>query len=120
MVAPMEQSSLTPTVRYDRDGSRAIVEVHGDLDVATSEEFRAFLTSTVDGGVKELIVNMLGVTYLDSTGLSCFIAARNKIREVDGSIALVITSPQVLKILHITGLIAVFSIYATEAEATAS
>ncbi len=116
----MEQSPLAPTVRFDRDGSRAIVEVHGDVDVATSEEFRAFLMSTIDGGAQQLIVNMLGVTYLDSTGLSCFIAARNKIREVDGSIALVIASPQVLKILEITGLTDVFSIYATEAEATAS
>jgi anti-anti-sigma regulatory factor len=37
-----------------------------------------------------------------------------------GSIALVIASPQVLKILEITGLTDVFSIYATEAEAAAS
>jgi anti-sigma B factor antagonist len=94
-----------------------VVEVIGEIDVYTSPKVKEIISELIDKGNYNLVVNLEGVRYIDSTGLGVLIGALKKVREKDGSISLVCTNPQIKKIFNITGLVKIFGIYKTEDEA---
>lgn len=93
------------------------IEVHGEIDVYTSPKVKEIITELIDKGNYNLIINLEGVRYIDSTGLGVLIGALKKVREKDGCINLVCNNPQIKKIFNITGLVKIFGIFKTEEEA---
>jgi anti-sigma B factor antagonist len=65
----------------------------------------------VVGGDVDLVVDLTGVTFLDSTGLGALIGARRKTHAFKGSFALVCNDDQLLRLFQITGLDKVFEIH---------
>ena len=56
-------------LEYRLDGGVAVVKVIGDLDVFTSGEFREGLLRVIsDESERSLVVNLAGVSFIDSTG----------------------------------------------------
>ena len=98
------------------DDTQAI-EVHGEIDVYTSPKVKEIITELIEKGNYNLIINLEGVRYIDSTGLGVLIGALKKVREKDGCINLVCNNPQIKKIFNITGLVKIFGIFKTEEEA---
>ncbi|MDE2571630.1 MAG: STAS domain-containing protein [bacterium] len=83
------------------------------VDGLTAARLKKTFRSHVDSGRFLHVVDMLDVELLDSTGLGALIASMRSVREVGGTVRLVVVDPQILKILHLTGLDKVFSIHAT-------
>jgi len=103
------------------EGNRAhAVEVQGEIDVYTSPRVKETINELIDAGHYNMVVNLEGVRYIDSTGLGVLIGALKKVREKNGKIVLICTNPQIKKIFNITGLIKIFDIYKDEAEALGS
>ena len=50
------------------------------------------------------MVDLTGVTFLDSTGLGVIVKALKRTREADGTLAVATESERVLKVFRITGL----------------
>lgn len=98
------------------DGAHA-VEVQGEIDVYTSPRVKETINELIDQGRYNLVINLEGVRYIDSTGLGVLIGALKKVREHDGRILLICTNPQIKKIFNITGLVKIFEIFKTEEEA---
>lgn len=96
------------------------VEVQGEIDVYTSPRVKETINELIDAGNYNMVVNLEGVRYIDSTGLGVLIGALKKVREKNGKIVLICTNPQIKKIFNITGLIKIFDIYKDEAEALGS
>jgi len=96
------------------------VEVQGEIDVYTSPRVKETINELIDAGNYNMVVNLEGVRYIDSTGLGVLIGALKKVREKSGKIVLICTNPQIKKIFNITGLIKIFDIYKDEAEALGS
>jgi len=63
------------------------------------------------------VVDLLGVTFLDSTALGVLVGALKRCREAGGDLRLVIAEPRILKVFEITGLTEVFTITPTIDEA---
>ena len=99
---------------------RTIVEVVGEIDVYTAPELREQLAELVDSGRHDIIVDMQGVEFLDSTGLGVLVGGLKRIRQHDGSMNLVCTQERILKIFRITGLTKVFPIHESVAAAVAA
>ena len=95
-----------------------ILDVEGEVDVYTSTQLKEIIVSTIDAGVKTIVMNMAKVEYLDSTGLGVLIGALKHLREKQGSLIIVAPSMRIMRIFEITGLYKIFSIYQTEAEAS--
>jgi len=95
-----------------------VVEVQGEIDVYTSPKVKEIITELIEKGNYNLIINLEGVRYIDSTGLGVLIGALKRVREKDGCINLVCNNPQIKKIFNITGLVKIFGIYKTEEEAS--
>ncbi len=85
----------------------------GSLDIATSPTVRAALVSESERGSHRLIVDLTHVDFLDSTGLGALIGGQRRAKEFDGEVRLVAKEGQILRLLRITGLLKVFSVYPT-------
>jgi anti-sigma B factor antagonist len=102
------------------EGGRAVVEVAGEIDVYTAPKLREQLADLVDSGRYDIIVDMGGVEFLDSTGLGVLVGGLKRVRLHEGTLRLVCEQERILKIFRITGLTKVFPIYASADEAVAA
>src|SRR5215475_1560828 len=104
---------------HSRDGIE-IVEVEGEIDVYTAPRLRELLIELVNSRFYQLVVDMEGVEFLDSTGLGVLVGGLKRVRAHDGAIDIVCTQGRILRIFKITGLSNVFSIYDTVEDALAA
>jgi len=98
---------------------RTVVQVAGEIDVYTAPQLRELLDQQIDAGRYQLVVDLSGVSFMDSTGLGVLVGRLKQIRVHDGSMQLVCAQDRVLKVFVITGLDKVFAIYPTVGEALA-
>lgn len=81
------------------------ITLSGEIDIAAVEELADGVLAEVDAaGADLLIVDVHGVTFIDSTGLGMLNALRKHQQAHDGSVALVGASPMLVKLLRITGM----------------
>jgi anti-sigma B factor antagonist len=99
---------------------RTVVQVAGEIDVYTAPQLRELLDQQIDAGRYHLVVDLSGVSFMDSTGLGVLVGRLKQIRLHDGSMELVCPHDRVLKVFIITGLDKVFAIYPTVGEALAA
>jgi anti-sigma B factor antagonist len=98
---------------------RTIVEVAGEIDVYTAPTLRERLTTLVDEGRTDLVVDLTQVRFMDSTGLGLLVGVLKRVRGLDGLLQLVIDSERLMKVFRITALTQVFTIRETLDEALA-
>jgi anti-sigma B factor antagonist len=91
----------------------SVFELTGSLDIATSPTVRASLIEASERGDHKLIVDLTKVDFLDSTGLGAIIGAQRRAKEFGGDVRLVVKEGQILRLLRITGLLKVLSVYST-------
>ena len=97
-----------------------VIDVQGEIDIYTAPRLRELLIDLVSQGSYQLVVSLDEVGFLDSAGLGVLVGGLKRVRAHDGSLDLVCTQQRILKILKITGLTAVFSIYETVDQAIAA
>ncbi len=102
----------------DEDG-RTIVAATGEVDVYTAPVLDDALSTAVAGGATRVVVDLSGVDFLDSTGLSVLVKALKRVRDSDGSLDVVVTAERVNKVFRITGLDQVIPVHASLADALA-
>ena len=96
----------------DEDGI-PVLGVSGEIDVATAPDLRDRLQGCVAKNQSTIVVDLLDVTFLDSTALGVLVGGLKRCRESGGDLHLVIAEPRILKVFEITGLTEVFPIHAT-------
>lgn len=109
------EMDLKITVR--REGDIAVIDLAGEVDAYTSSRFREVMLEVIEGGTCRIVVSMLNVDYIDSSGLGALVGGLKRTSERSGKIVLVCDKPQVRKVFEITGLEKVFQIFASEEEA---
>jgi anti-sigma B factor antagonist len=87
-----------------------VVWAAGEVDVSTAPRLREHLT-TLPVDARRVVVDLSEVTFLDSTGLGVLVAGWKRCQESGASLELVVTRPQVRKVLEITSLDGVFTIF---------
>jgi anti-sigma B factor antagonist len=92
------------------DEGTVVITVQGELDLATAPRLKWPLVDAIDAGRRRLIVDLTGVTFMDSTALGVLIGIRRALK-LGGRLAIVCTNPDVLKIFEISGLDAAFPIF---------
>jgi anti-sigma B factor antagonist len=98
----------------------SVVDVKGEIDVYTAPKLREKLIELVSEGSYDVVVNLEGVDFLDSTGLGVLVGALKRVKAHDGNLSLVCTQDKILKIFKITGLTKVFPIFDSVEEATSA
>ena len=113
----MDQSFKIEDIEID---AVPLVRVSGEIDVATAPPLRDRLQSLTTSGRSSVVVDLLGVTFLDSTALGVLVGALKRCREAGGDLPLVIAEQRILKVFEITGLTGVFPIFDSVREAVRS
>lgn len=81
-----------------------VVLVSGEVDLHTAGDLGAALTEVAESEARRLIVDLSGVDFMDSTGLSVIIQAVADMEAKGGSVAVVTTTPKITKVFTLTGL----------------
>lgn len=94
-------------------GTLGLVVLTGEVDIYTAPRFREGMIELLDAGVDRLVIDLSGVTFIDSTALGVLIGGVRRVHGVDGAMTLVVNSRPVERVLSITGLDRVFALHAT-------
>jgi anti-sigma B factor antagonist len=71
---------LRATVSRDVD-DRMVIALAGDIDLASAPTFAAYIDGALDAGERRVVLDMSGVTFIDSMGLQVLVVARRRIGE---------------------------------------
>jgi len=96
------QPDLSLTTK--RSGSRAIVHVKGDLDAFSAPSLEAEVARLVAGTASDVVFDLSGTGFLDSSGLRALLVAERSVLDHGGQITLRAPSEPVQRLLEITGL----------------
>lgn len=96
-----------------------VVAPTGRLDVAGAPALKDAINEVVKNGPPRVVIDMEGVSFVDSTGLGSVISALKQIRGSQGELRLAAPNQQVRVVLELTTLDRVFPYYATVEEALA-
>jgi anti-sigma B factor antagonist len=106
-------------IDVERRGGHTVLSPQGDIDFATAPQLKEAVTETLLAGDVHVVVDLLGVEFIESTGLGALIGGRRRALALNGSFALVCAEDHLLKIFQVTGLDKVFVISRTVEDATA-
>lgn len=88
-----------------------VVSLSGRLNGATAPDFKKKIKHIVDSGMSKLILDMVGVTFIDSSGLSALISGMKCAREQGGFFRLAGLRDQAASVIKLMMLDRVFEIY---------
>jgi anti-anti-sigma factor len=89
----------------------------GRLDSNTIAAFEQVIGVHVEQGHMQLVIDMLGVTYVSSSGLRVLIATQRRTRIAGGDVVLCNMPPRIREIFEIVGFLGLFVVRASLAEA---
>jgi anti-sigma B factor antagonist len=108
----VEELELDVTVTTDARGTAIVVA--GEIDVATAPRLRAFVDGVLDlGRPGDLVLDLSGVTFMDSTGLGTLMSAARRLAFVDAQVVLRAPSRCVCRVIALTGAARFFPVEAT-------
>jgi anti-anti-sigma factor len=99
------------------DSGVTVVAPTGRLDVAGAPALKDAIGEALKNGSPRVVLDMEGVSFVDSTGLGSVIAALKQIRSSQGDLRLAAPNQQVRVVLELTTLDRVFPYYSTVEEA---
>ena len=109
-----------PPIAHSREGA-TIIEVAGELDLHSAPQLRAEAVRAIESqSPPRIIIDLSGVTFLDSTGVGVLVGALKRAREAGGALQFCNAQTRVNRIFEITGLIGALPLFKTREEALAA
>jgi anti-sigma B factor antagonist len=102
------------TVSSRIEGDVTVLAPAGEIDIETAPVFRGELVESINGGARQIVIDMAGVEFCDSTALSVLIACHQRLKPVGGTITLANVRPMVRKIFDVTKLADLFGLSSTD------
>ena len=91
----------------------------GELDLYVAADFRRKVFEVVAGGADRIVIDLLDVTFVDSTALGILAEVAKRLRVRGGSMTVVCRDRNILRVLEITGLSRLFRVCESIPEAIA-
>jgi anti-anti-sigma factor len=101
----------------DNPDGTVVVTVRGNLDVDSAGGLLSALDSALDRPVPRIVVDLSGLEFCDSTGLSAFVVGQNRVVNAGGWLRLAAPSEWVGRLLHTVGLAKHLGMYPSVADA---
>jgi anti-sigma B factor antagonist len=86
-----------------REEARVVVALDGELDMASAPLLQGAIDDAQLDADTMLVLDLQSLQFIDSTGLRAILALRERCRERDQQFAITRGSPQVQRLLDITG-----------------
>ncbi len=93
----------------NRDGITVMAPA-GRIDTTTSGALEEAVRRAVDGGVRDLIVDLAGVEYISSAGLRVFLLLVKRMRDLKGRLVLCGMTEPVRQVFRLAGFMPLFRV----------
>lgn len=97
-----------------------IISLSGSLDALTADQAHSFIGMQLDGGPRQVIVDLSRVDFMSSAGIRVLLDMLKRARGMGGDLRLAATQPGVQRTLELAGMVRVLKVYASVDEATHS
>jgi anti-sigma B factor antagonist len=87
------------------DGSGVRVDVAGEVDIANAPRLRAALDDTLRASPAAVTVNVVDVTFLDSTGINTLVQAHAAASRAGATLTVINCPSIVRRVLTVTGVL---------------
>jgi anti-sigma B factor antagonist len=96
---------MSYTLGYRGDGPDTyVIAVGGDLDLGAAPALRGTIDHLLEDGATTLVIDLSETTFIDSTSVGILIATTHRLRETGGTLEIVCTEPNLLRVFEIVGL----------------
>ena len=89
----------------------AVLHLHGELDADTAAALRTALAGLVERPIPRIVVDLAGLRFCDSGGLSAFVVSKQVIAARGGWLSFAAASPFLAGLMQTVGLTRYFSMY---------
>lgn len=93
--------SLSITYKYEH--TQGMVSVSGEVDVSCADELRTKLQDALSDNIKQLIIDIEHMSYIDSTGIGVLVGMAHQATTCGVSTQVVHPQRNVLRILSMLG-----------------
>ncbi|HLY50903.1 MAG TPA: STAS domain-containing protein [Solirubrobacteraceae bacterium] len=100
------------------DERSCVVVLTGEIDLASAPELKATLNDLCGHGYMQFVLDLSGVSHMDSTGLGVLVGFQNRL-EGDGRLSLAAVPPNLARLIRMLGLDARIPSFPTVAAALA-
>ncbi len=97
-----------------------ILDMQGRLVLDETEYFRRRIEDLIRENRLHIVLNLKGVTYIDSAGVGMMVGKYLSVRRLGGDIKLLHLSPRSYRVMTITKLLTVFDAFDSEEQAIAA
>lgn len=98
-----------------------IIKLDGKITIGAGDtQLREIITNTLNSGKNNILLDLSGVTTIDSSGIGELVGSFTTATNRGGKLKLLHLPAKLNELLHITQLITVFEVYENEAEALKS
>ena len=98
-----------------------VLDLHGRVTLGDGDELlKDKVNSLTNQGLKNIVLNLAGVPYVDSAGLGEIVRTYTTVSRQGGSLKLLNLTKRITDLLSITKLLTVFETYEEEKEAIGS
>ena len=96
-----------------------VFSAYGELDLHVTPELQDRVDAAIERGADLIVVDLSGVTFIDSMALGVLLGAVNRLRRGGGDLRLVVPSPDLRRIFEISHLDQIFTLEWTREDALA-
>jgi anti-sigma B factor antagonist len=87
-----------------------VIRVRGEIHATTAPEFSERLNDAIVRGKTSVVLDLMDVAFIDSTGLSVLLNGLRRVTRVRGRMVIACANPTVLRLFEITRLDTTFEI----------
>ena len=103
-----------------REGGVTVLDLKGRVRIGVTTALHEAIRCLVREGKTQILLNLAGVTHVDSTGFGELISSHITLSDQGGAIKLVHLTKRLRDLMTITKLLTVFEVYDNEPDALAS
>ena len=109
------------TIETRESGPVTILDIHGKITIGEgSAEVRNIVRELLQAGKKDILLNLGGVSYVDSSGIGELVSSFTTVSNQGGQLKLLNLTKKLKELLAITKLLTVFDSYEDEEAALTS
>ena len=102
-------------VRSEFKDGKLLIKLEGDLDHHGARTAMGEIEELVDMYLpRDCVVDMSGITFMDSSGIAIVLKTYRRVREIDGKMCVEKVPPQPMRVFDASGIDRIVDIYAQE------
>lgn len=99
-------------IEIQKQNDTLFVKVRGEFDLQIADCCRREIDQRLKArGIKNILFDLEGLTFIDSSGIGVILGRYRKVKESGGKVVIVNAPPKVLRILELSGLTRLIPLY---------